>query len=169
MKVETLRDLFEVELRYAYDCEQKLVKKGLPTMIENANSPELRSALEQHLQETRNQVSRLDRVFTIIGASAKTEGNDVFDEMSDAVKDAIDETATENLRDAALILCGNMVEYYEIALYGSLIAFAKQLGFQDAVQLLQQTLNEKKAADEKLTQLAETRINPSAAQERRAA
>lgn len=169
MKIESLRDLFEVELRYAYDCEQKLVKKGLPTMIDAATSPELRSGLEQHLQETRAHVSRLERVFSIIGAEAEAESNDIFDKLTSAVKDAIDETKSENLRDAALIMCGNLVEHYEIALYGSLAAFAKQLGFQDAAQLLQQTLNEEKAADAKLTQLGEARINPSASQERRAA
>jgi ferritin-like metal-binding protein YciE len=169
MKIESLRDLFEIELRYAYDCEQKLVKKGLPTMIEAASSPELRNGLEQHLQETRDQVSRLERVFSIIGADTETESNDIFDKMASAVKDAIDETKTNNLRDAALIMCGNIVEHYEIALYGSLVSFAQQLGFQDAAQLLQQTLNEEKAADAKLTQLGETKINPSAAQERKAA
>ena len=73
MKIESLRDLFEIELRYTYDCEQKLVKKGLPTMIEASTSPELRQALEQHLQETRTHVSRLERVFSAIGADAKTE------------------------------------------------------------------------------------------------
>jgi len=169
MKVESLRDLFEVELRYAYDCEQKLVKKGLPTMIESASSSELRTGLEQHLQETKNQVNRLERVFSIVGASPKTESNDIFDKMASAVKDAIDETKTQSLRDAALIVCGNFVEHYEIALYGSLISFAKELGFQQAVPILQETLNEEKAADAKLTQLGETRINATAAQERRAA
>ena len=143
--------------------------KYLPTMIDAAGSAELRSGLEQHLQETRSHVIRLEQVFSIIGAEADTESNDVFDKMTSAVKDAIDETQTNNLRDAALIMCGNLVEHYEIALYGTLVAFAKQLGFQDAAQLLQQTLNEEKAADAKLTQLGETRINPSAAQERTAA
>lgn len=169
MKIETLHDLFEAELRYAYDCEQKLVKKGLPTMIEAASSPELRSALEQHLQETRNQVTRLERVFSIAGADPKTDSNDVFDKMTSAVKDAIDETETEALRDAALVMCGNFVEHYEIALYGSLTSFAKQLGYQEAIPLLQQTLQEEKNADAKLTQLGESRINPTAAQERKAA
>ncbi|HKW16305.1 MAG TPA: DUF892 family protein [Terriglobales bacterium] len=89
MKIENFRELFDIELRYAYDCEQKLVKKGLPTMIEAANSPELKSALEQHLQETRTHVSRLERVFSICGIDAKPEDNDVFDEMSSAVKDAV--------------------------------------------------------------------------------
>ena len=103
MKIESLRDLFETELCYAYDCEQKLVKKGLPAMIEAASSPELRTGLEQHLQETRTHVSRLERVFSIVGAEADTESNDVFDKMSSAVKDAIGETDNENLRDAALM------------------------------------------------------------------
>jgi ferritin-like metal-binding protein YciE len=169
MKVQSLRDLFEVELRYAYDCEQKLVKKGLPAMIEAASSPELRSGLEQHLQETRNHVNRLERVFSIVGADPKTESNDIFDKMTSAVKDAIDETKSESLRDAALIVCGNFVEHYEMALYGSLVSFAQQLGFQQAVSMLRETLNEEKAADAKLTELAETKINLSAARERRAA
>jgi ferritin-like metal-binding protein YciE len=169
MKVESFRDLFEIELRYAYDCEQKLVKKGLPTMIEAANSPELRQGLEQHLQETRNHVSRLERVFSMAGLEADTEGNDVFDEISSAVKDSISEVEDGSLRDAALIVNGNLVEHYEMALYGTLVSFAQQLGYQDAVQLLQQTLQEEKAADAKLTQLGEGRINASAAQERRAA
>jgi ferritin-like metal-binding protein YciE len=169
MKIESLRDLFEITLRYTYDGEQKLVKKGLPSMIEAANSPELRSALEQHLQETRTQVSRLERVFSIVGVEAKAEGNNILDEMTSATKDLIDNTKTPAVRDAALIVSGNAVEHYEIAVYGSLIAFAQQLGFQETVPLLQQTLQEEKAADAELTQLAQSRINPSASQERKAA
>src|SRR5579872_3757524 len=98
MKIENFRDLFDVELRYAYDCEQKLVKKGLPTMIEASSSPELRNAFEQHLQETRTHVSRLERVFSIVGVDAKPEDNDVFDEMSSAVKDAVGEVEGGSLR-----------------------------------------------------------------------
>src|SRR2546423_11690734 len=92
MKIESLRDLIEVELCYAYDCEQKLVKKGLPTMIEAASSPELRLGLEQHLQETRSQVSRLERVISIIGTKADTGSNDGFDKMTNTRKTAITET-----------------------------------------------------------------------------
>ena len=169
MKIENLRDLFEIELRYTYDCEQKLVKKGLPTMIEASTSPELRQALEQHLQETRTHVSRLERVFSAIGADAKTEGNDVFDELASATKDIIGDIDASLLRDAALIVCGNKVEHYEMAVYGSLVAFAQQLGFREAAGVLQQTLDEEKAADAKLTQIGETAVNPSAGQERRAA
>ena len=169
MKIESLRDLFEIELRYTYDCEQKLVKKGLPMMIESSTSPQLRSAFEQHLEETRNHVARLERVFSTIGAKADTEGNDIFDEISSSAKDMAGHIKTSHLRDAALIVGGNKVEHFEMALYGSLVAFAQQLGFNDAASLLQQTLNEEKAADAKLTQIAKTAINSGAAQERRAA
>ena len=87
MKIKSLRDLFEIKLRYAYDCEQKLVKKGLPTMIELASSPELRNALEQHLEQTREHVTRLEEVFAFAGTEADTKGNDVFDKMASAAKD----------------------------------------------------------------------------------
>lgn len=168
MKIENLRDLFDFELRCAYDCEQKLVKKGLPSMIEAASSPELRSALEQHLQETRGQITRLERVFSSINSEAKTETNDVLDELTGSTKDLIGDIGTPALRDAALILSGNKVEHYEMALYGSLVAFAQQLGLQDAALLLQETLQEEKAADAKLTRLGESSINPRAQQLRAA-
>ena len=169
MKIENLQDLFETELRYVYDCEQKLVKKGLPTMIDAATSPELRSALEQHQQETRNHVTRLENVFSTIGADPKTEDNDILDEITSSAKDLIGDIDASLLRDAALIIGGNKVEHYEMAVYGSLVAFAQQLGFQDAAGLLEETLNEEKAADAKLTQIGETVINPRVDQERRAA
>lgn len=169
MKIENLRDLFEVELRYIYDCEQKLVKKGLPNMIEASTSPELRNALQQHLEETRNQVRRLERVFSTIGAQAETEGNDIIDEMTSAAKDMIDDIDESSLRDASIIVSGNKVEHYEMAVYGSLVAFAQQLGFPDAASLLEQTLNEEKAADAKLTELGERAVNPQAERQRPAA
>ena len=167
MKIKSLRDLFEIKLRYAYDCEQKLVKKGLPTMIELASSSELRNALEQHLEQTREHVTRLEEVFAFAGTEADTKGNDVFDKMASAAKDNED-IESPSLRDAALISSGNEVEHYEIALYGSLAAWAQQLGLQDAANLLKQTLQEEKDADAKLTALGST-VNAQAAQERRAA
>ena len=169
MKIESLRDLFEIELRYAYDCEQKLVKKGLPLMIESSGSIELRNALEKHLEETRNQVARLERVFSAAGFETKTEGNDVLDELTSSVKDTIGDIDESYLRDAALIVGGNKVEHYEMALYGSLVAFAQQLGYHDAAALLQQTLDEEKKADTKLTEIAESVINLQASTEPRAA
>ena len=169
MKVQNFRGLFEVGLRYAYDCEQKLVKKGLPTMIEAASSQELKSALQQHLEETRTHVTRLERVFSIIGAEPKTEDNDVLGEMTSEAKDMADAIDEPALRDAALIVSGNQVEHYEMATYGSLVAFAQQLGIRDAVSLLEQTINEEKNADAKLSQIGESTINPKAAREQRAA
>lgn len=169
MKIENLRELFHMGLCYAYDCEQKLVKKGLPTMIDASSTPELRNALEQHLQETRTHVTRLERVFSILGVEAKTKDDDVMDELADGAKTMISAIDASPLRDAALIVSGNQVEHYEMAIYGSLVAFAQQLGLREAATLLEQTLNEEKAADAKLTKIGETTINPNAARELRAA
>jgi ferritin-like metal-binding protein YciE len=162
-KVKDLQELFGIELRYAYDCEQKLVEKGLPSMIEAASSPELRSALEQHLEETRGHVTRLEKVFNTVGLQPDTKGNDIIDKMMSAAKDSASNIEEHPLRDAALIANGNVVEHYEMALYGSLIAFARSLELQDAVSTLEQTLKEEKAADAKLTQIAETAMNLRAA------
>jgi ferritin-like metal-binding protein YciE len=170
MKIKSFQDLFESGLRYAYDCEQKLVDEGIPSMIKASSSTELRTALEEHLQQTRTHVTRLERVFSLCGADAKTEDNDVIDEIIDAADDMV--SATEDgstLRDAVLIVGGNQVEHYEMAVYGSLVAFAQQLGLSEAADVLQQTLQEEKAADAKLTQIGESVVNPRATQERRAA
>ena len=169
MKIETMRDLFEIGLQYVYDCEQKLVKKGIPGMIKGASTPELKTALEHHLEETRAHVKRLEQVFSSVGVEADTEDNDIVDEMINAAEKIISHTDASPLRDAALIVSGNMVEHYEIAAYGSLVAFAQQLGFRDAVGLLQQTLEEEKAADIKLSAIGEKSVNPRAAQARQAA
>jgi ferritin-like metal-binding protein YciE len=158
-KVRSLRELFEIELNYVYDCEQKLVEKGLPSMIENASSPQLQAALRQHLEETRHQVQRLEQVFGAIGAEPKTKGNDILDKMMSAAKDSVSNIEDSPLRDAALIVNGNFVEHYEIAAYGSLASFARKLGLQNVVGLLEETLAEEKNADAKLTQLGETIIS----------
>jgi ferritin-like metal-binding protein YciE len=161
--IKSLRELFEIELRYAYDCEQKLVEKGLPAMIEKASSPELRTALEHHLTETKNQAARLQRVFTSVGIEPDTKSNDIVDKMMSAAKDSASNIEDPSIRDAALIVNGNIVEHYEIALYGSLVAFARSLGLQAAVGPLEETLNEEKKADAKLSQIGETVMNPRAA------
>lgn len=167
-KVKTLRELFSIGLYYAYDCEQKLVNKGLPTMIENANSSELRSALETHLEETQEHVTRLETIFAAIGTEPDTKDNEILDKMMNAAKDSVSNVDSSPLRDSALIVNGNIVEHYEIALYGSLAAFARQLGLQEAVGPLEQTLKEEKAADAKLTQIAQTVMNSLAAAQRAA-
>ncbi|HKQ88094.1 MAG TPA: DUF892 family protein [Candidatus Acidoferrales bacterium] len=162
MKVKSLRELFELELRYAYDCEQKLVKKGLPSMIEAASSPELRNALQQHLQETQTHISRLERVFASLRVQPETKGNSILDEMTKAAKDSVSNIEDPALRDTALVVNGNYVEHYEIAMYGTLAEFARDLGLQQVVGLFEETLSEEKAADAKLTEIGRT-INPRAA------
>jgi ferritin-like metal-binding protein YciE len=155
-KVKSLRELFDLELNYAYDCEQKLVEKGLPAMIEAATSPQLQAALKQHLEETRLHVRRLEQVFGAIGTEPDTKDNEVLNELMNAAEDSVSNIEQSALRDAALIVNGNMVEHLEIATYGTLAAFARNLGFQNVVSVLEQTLQEEKTADAKLTQLAET-------------
>lgn len=162
-KVKTLRELFEIQLRYAYDCEQKLFNKGIPAMIENATSSDLRGALQAHLRETQHQIARLEQVFPLTGLEAGTKDNDVLDELMSAAEDSVSNIESSDLRDAAMIVNGNLVEHYEIALYGSLAAFARSLGLQKASDLLEETLQEEKNADKKLTQIAETVMNPKAA------
>ena len=167
-KLKTLTDLFAIELRYAYDREQKLAKKGLPSMIENADSPELRRALENHLEQTRDHVIRLEKVFGALGLEPDTKDNEIIDKMSSAAKDSVSNIDSSPLRDCALIVNGNQVEHYEIALYGSLASFAKQMGLQDLVSPLEQTLQEEKEADAELTRIAETILNAQAAAQRAA-
>jgi ferritin-like metal-binding protein YciE len=162
-KLHSLRELFEIGVCYAYDCETKLVEKGLPTMIEKAGSAELKRALEQHLTETRNHVVRLERVFGVLGKAPDARTNEIFDKMSNAVKDSIANIDESPLRDAALVVNGNLVEHYEIATYGSLAAFARSLGLEQAASLLAETLGEEKKADAKLTEIGERLLNPQAA------
>jgi ferritin-like metal-binding protein YciE len=164
--VKSLRELFEIELRYAYDCEKKLVEKGLPKMIESVTSPELKTALEGHLQETRTHVARLERVFGAIGVEPETRSNEILDKMTGAAADSISHIEASPLRDAALISNGNQVEHYEIALYGTLVSFARTLGLQAAVAPLEETLNEEKLADAKLTKIGESLANNRAATQR---
>jgi ferritin-like metal-binding protein YciE len=161
-KVKSLRELFEIQLSYAYDCEQKLAEKGLPAMIESATYPQLKSALTQHLEETRKHVTRLKQVFGAIETEPKTKGNDILDEMISAAKDSASNIDPSALRDAALIVNGNLVEHYEIATYGSLASFARHLGLQRVVELLEETLIEEKKADAKLTELGESLMNAQA-------
>jgi ferritin-like metal-binding protein YciE len=164
-KIKSLREFFAIELCYAYDCEQKLVKKGLPSMIENASSPELRTALEDHLEETRGHAARLEQVFAALGTAPDTKDNEIFDKMMSAAKDSVSNIEDSPLRDSALIVNGNTVEHYEIAMYGSLAALAKRLNLHNAIGLLEQTLKEEKAADAKLSQIAETILNAKAARQ----
>jgi ferritin-like metal-binding protein YciE len=117
------------------------------------------------LGETQVHVTRLERIFNTIGVEPDTKGNDILEKMMSAAKDSASNIEESSLRDAALIANGNVVEHYEIALYGSLVAFAKAAGLQNVVGPLQETLEEEKKADAKLSQLAESMTNTRAARQ----
>src|SRR6476661_1063691 len=154
----TLHDAFLDELRDSYDAEKQLTK-ALPKLAKAATSPELRQAFESHLEETRGQVERLEQVFGLLDEKVKGKHCDgiagIIEEGSSVMEEAFDD-ATMN---ACLIASGQRAEHYEMAAYGTLVAWARVLGHDDAADLLQQTLDEEKAADEKLSALAEGGIN----------
>jgi len=161
-EIATLDDLFVHQLRDIYYAENQILK-ALPKMVEKANSAALAEAFRSHLAETREHVSRLEDVFELHGVQAKGVDCPAIDgiiEEADDVSGEVDDTA---VLDAALIASGQAVEHYEIARYGTLVAWAKQLGRDDCAALLQQNLDEEGAADKKLTALAEENINARAA------
>ena len=157
----TLRDLFIDELRDAYHAEKQLVK-ALPKMAKATTSPALRKALESHLAETEEQVSRIEQAFELLDEPVKAKPcagmQGIIEEGSDVIKNEDKGAAL----DAAIIASGQRAEHYEMAAYGTLVAWAKTLGHDDVAALLEDTLNEEKAADQKLTSLAEGGINAAA-------
>ncbi len=162
MKIENLEDLFVEQIEDLYDAEQRLVKT-LPKMAEASTSPQLRQAFESHLEETKGHVRRLEQVFQALRKKPKGQTCDAMKGLIEEGDDMISNTEQSPLRDAGLIAAANRVEHYEIAAYGSVLSFAKTLGVQEALSLLDATLSEEKKADEKLTQIAETSVNESAA------
>lgn len=161
MTIETMQDLFLGQIMDLYDAEQRLVK-ALPKMADAATSPQLRQAFEQHLEETRGHVDRLERIFGRMGQKAKGETCDAMKGLISEGEDIVSDIDASPLRDAGLIAAANRVEHYEIAGYGSARTFATQLGLTDAASLLQQTLEEEKRADATLTRLAESSVNSQA-------
>lgn len=161
MKIETMDDLFLEQIEDLYDAEKRLVK-ALPKMAEAATSQQLRNAFETHLEETKGHVTRLEQIFGELGKDAKGKTCDAMKGMIDEGEDAISDIHNITLRDAGLIAAANRVEHYEIAAYGSAKAFAQTLGREGAVSLLEQTLQEEKEADQKLTTIAETMVNDEA-------
>ena len=161
MKLESLRDLYIAELQDLYDAEQRIVK-ALPKMAEEANSPELRSAFELHLQQTRGHVDRLERVFQKLDEPAKGQKCKGIVGIIDEGEDMMDEDAPPAVCDAALIAAAQRVEHYEIAAYGTVRTYARRLGYEDQAQLLDETLQEEGETDKKLTSLAESYINEEA-------
>lgn len=154
MAIKTIEDLFIHELSDIYSAEKQLTK-ALPRLSRASSSPELADAFESHLEETQGQVERIDEVVELLGIRLKRIKCAAMEGLVEEGKEVIDEIDKGPLRDVALIGGGNRVEHYEIAGYGTLIALAKQLGYTKAVPLLAATLQEEKAADEKLTLLAE--------------
>jgi ferritin-like metal-binding protein YciE len=161
MKIETMEDLFLEQVEDLYDAEKRLVK-ALPKMAEAATSLSLRQAFESHLIETEGHVSRLENIFRTLGQDPKAQTCDAMKGLISEGEDMVSDTEPSALRDAGLIASANRVEHYEMAAYGSARTFAQTLGLAEAASLLEQTLQEEKKADQKLTQLAETMINDEA-------
>lgn len=155
MKLESLRELYIEELRDLYHAEKQLVK-ALPKMAEAATSPELQTAFENHLEETRGHVERLEQIFDRLDIPARGKTCKAMVGLIEEAQELLDEDAEPHVRDAGLIAMAQRVEHYEIAGYGTVRTYAEDLGDQDAAELLQQTLDEEGECDHKLTELAET-------------
>jgi len=158
--LENLNDLFVEELRDLYNAENQLTE-ALPLMAQAAHSPPLRDGFQTHLKETKEHIHRLDKIFQALGLSPEGKTCKAMKGLIAEARETIEEDADPEVMDAALIVAAQKVEHYEISGYGSMRTFAKLLDYKDAAKLLETTLKEESATDEKLTQLAE-RINPRA-------
>jgi len=161
-EAKSLHDAFIDELRDTYDAEKQILK-ALPKMMKAASSDELRSAFEMHLEETRGHVERLEQVFAGLDEKVRGKHCDGVAGIIEEGKSIMEEDFDDTTMDACLIAAGQRVEHYEMAAYGTLVAWAQAMGHNEAVDLLQQTLEEEKATDKKLTDLAESGINQEAA------
>jgi len=160
--IKTLNDLFVHTLRDVYYAEKQIVK-SLPDMIQKATDPQLKRGFKTHLGETENHVARLEEVFRMHGVEIRGVDCPAIDGILEEAKDVAGEVDDKGVLDAALIAAAQAVEHYEITRYGSLVAWAKQLGRPDCAGVLQRTLDEEKATDKKLTDMAETAVNLRAA------
>jgi ferritin-like metal-binding protein YciE len=160
--IKNMDDLFVHTLRDIYYAENQIVQ-ALPEMIKKAKDQDLKQGFEAHLGETKNHVKRLEQVFKMHGVDAKGIDCPAIDGIIEEANDVAGEVADDNVMDAALIAAAQAVEHYEMTRYGSLIAWAKLLGRSDCASVLQQTLDEEKAADKKLTTIAERQVNRKAA------
>jgi ferritin-like metal-binding protein YciE len=161
MKLESLKDLYVEQLRDLYSAETQLVD-ALPKMAETAHHPELKRAFEQHLVQTRQQVERLERIFNELSLRPGGETCEGMEGLLKEGKEMMKMKGAPEVIDAGLIAAAQRVEHYEIAGYGTVRTYAELLGFNEAVRLLERTLQEEEAADELLTQIAESRINAEA-------
>lgn len=160
--IKTMDDLFVHTLRDIYYAEKQIVK-ALPDMIQKATDPQLKQGFQSHLRETENHVKRLEQVFELTGKKAQGVDCPAIDGIIKEANEVAGEVDKKTVMDAALIACAQAVEHYEMTRYGTLIAWAKQLGHNNVVTLLNQTLDEEKAADKKLTSMAESQVNRKAA------
>jgi ferritin-like metal-binding protein YciE len=160
--IHTMDDLFLHTLQDIYYAENQIVK-ALPEMIEKATDQQLAQGLKTHLEETKGQIRRLQQVFKLLGKEPEGVDCPATDGLIDEAEDIAGDIDDKQVLDAALIGAAQAVEHYEIARYGTLMAWAKTLGHQEAIRLLKQNLDEEKAADEKLSKLAESSVNRKAA------
>ncbi len=160
--IQTLDDLFVHTLQDIYYAENQIAK-ALPKMIAKASAPELKSGFERHLSETQGQIARLEQVFEMHGHTPKAVTCPAIDGIIEETNEISGEIGDKQVLDAALIASAQAVEHYEITRYGTLVAWAKQLGRDDCAGVLQTTLDEERRTDEILTGLAEAEVNRRAA------
>ena len=162
MTLNSLDDLLLVQLQDLYDAEQRLTK-ALPKMAGAAKHKELKAAFQKHLRETEQHVTRLEKVFSILGQTAQRETCEAMKGLIAEGDEAISAGGSDDVRDAALIAAAQRVEHYEIAGYGTVRTLAEQLGHKEIARILQETLDEEGACDKKLTEIAESLVNVKAA------
>ena len=160
--IATMDDLFLHTLQDIYYAEHQ-IEKALPDMIQKASDAELKKGFQMHLKQTRGQIKRLEQVFKQHGAEVKAVDCPAIDGILEEAEEVTGEVAEKPVMDAAIIAAAQAVEHYEITRYGTLVAWAKQLGREDCASLLQQTLDEEDATDKKLSKLALSGVNRKAA------
>ncbi|HEX8373821.1 MAG TPA: ferritin-like domain-containing protein [Geminicoccaceae bacterium] len=160
--IKSMDDLFVHTLQDIYYAESQIAK-SLPKMIERTTSPELRQAFQTHLTETQGQIKRLEQVFQMHGQPVKGVTCAAMDGILEEAQEIMGDVEDKEVLDAAMLASAQAVEHYEITRYGTLVAWAKELGRQDCASVLQQNLDEEKATDRKLSTLAESRVNQRAA------
>jgi ferritin-like metal-binding protein YciE len=161
MKLRSLHDLYVSNLKDLYSAEGQIVK-ALPKMIKKASAPDLQDALEMHLDETREHVNRLQRIFEEMDSSPGRKKCKGMEGLIEESQEMIGELAEPEVMDAGIIAAAQKVEHYEISGYGTARAYARLLNFEQAADLLGQTLEEESRADEKLSQIAVSEVNPQA-------
>jgi ferritin-like metal-binding protein YciE len=159
--IETLQDLFVHDLKDIYNAEKQLLK-ALPKMAKAATSDPLREGFEEHWEQTKGHVDRLEKVFKLLDLGAKSVKCKAMEGLIEEGQEIIDQDFDDMVRDAALIGAAQKVEHYEISSYGTLASMARLLGHSEAENLLRQTLDEEKETDQRLTDLAESEINVEA-------